>query len=63
VAPVPLPGLEPMLAVSRPARVPDTLWSFEPKLDGWRALVYIDGGVTVGGRWWDSWWGWSGVGV
>jgi bifunctional non-homologous end joining protein LigD len=36
-----------MLAVSRPARVPDALWSFEPKLDGWRALVYIDGGVTV----------------
>jgi hypothetical protein len=34
-----LPHLEPMLAVGRPARVPDALWSFEPKLDGWRALV------------------------
>jgi ATP-dependent DNA ligase len=22
-------------------------WAFEPKLDGWRALVYIDGAVTV----------------
>jgi ATP-dependent DNA ligase len=27
--------------------VPDALWSFEPKLDGWRAMVYVDGGVTV----------------
>src|SRR5204863_7350503 len=22
-------------------------WAFEPKLDGWRALVYVDGAVTV----------------
>jgi len=34
-----LPWFEPMLAVSRPARVPDAAWAFEPKLDGWRALV------------------------
>ena len=37
-----------MLAVSRPARIPDAAWAFEPKLDGWRALVYIDQGrLTV----------------
>src|SRR3954465_12515283 len=22
-------------------------WAFEPKLDGWRALIYVDGAVTV----------------
>src|SRR3954453_1009701 len=22
-------------------------WAIEPKLDGWRALVYVDGGVRV----------------
>jgi ATP-dependent DNA ligase len=27
--------------------VPEALCSFEPKLDGWRALVYIDGKLRV----------------
>jgi ATP-dependent DNA ligase len=43
-----LPWFDPMLAVRRPARVPDAAWAFEPKLDGWRALVYVDDGqLTV----------------
>ena len=35
-----------MLATTRP---PTTAadWVFEPKLDGWRALVYVDGDVKV----------------
>ncbi|MDQ1385624.1 MAG: dependent ligase domain [Actinomycetota bacterium] len=38
--------LQPMLASTQP---PTTAaeWAFEPKLDGWRALVYIDGTVTI----------------
>jgi bifunctional non-homologous end joining protein LigD len=39
-----LPRFEPMLAASRPARVPPATWALEPKLDGWRALVYVEGG-------------------
>jgi ATP-dependent DNA ligase len=31
-----------MLAGSRPSRVPAALWALEPKLDGWRALVYVE---------------------
>jgi ATP-dependent DNA ligase len=37
----------PMLAGNRPARIPAAVWAFEPKLDGWRALAYIDGRLTV----------------
>ena len=33
-----------MLAANRPARVPPATWALEPKLDGWRALVYVDDG-------------------
>jgi bifunctional non-homologous end joining protein LigD len=37
---------QPMLASTQP---PTTAadWAFEPKLDGWRALVYVDDKVTV----------------
>jgi bifunctional non-homologous end joining protein LigD len=35
-----------MLATNRP--LDDRhIWRLEPKLDGWRALVYVDGGVRV----------------
>ncbi len=37
-----LPRFEPMLAAKRPARVPPASWALEPKLDGWRALVYVE---------------------
>jgi ATP-dependent DNA ligase len=33
-----------MLAASRAARVPPAAWALEPKLDGWRALVYVENG-------------------
>src|SRR5436190_8820057 len=36
----------PMLASTQPPKVAAE-WAFEPKLDGWRALVYVDEGVTV----------------
>ena len=26
---------------------PASAWAFEPKLDGWRVLVYTDGNLTV----------------
>ena len=42
-----LPVLEPMLASTGPIAAPATDWAFEPKLDGWRALVYVDDIVTV----------------
>jgi bifunctional non-homologous end joining protein LigD len=35
-----------MLASTRPPTV-GADWAFETKLDGWRALVYVDGAVTV----------------
>jgi bifunctional non-homologous end joining protein LigD len=35
-----------MLAVNRPIDVSHT-WAIEPKLDGWRAMVTIEGGVRV----------------
>src|SRR3954469_22032447 len=41
-----LPTFAPMLASTRPPRVAAE-WAFEPKLDGWRALVYVDQDVTV----------------
>ena len=37
--------LSPMLATTRPPTEPAE-WVFEPKLDGWRCLVYVD--KTVG---------------
>lgn len=44
---VPLPAVEPMLATNaRPGGA--HRWAVEPKLDGWRALVYVaDGAVRV----------------
>ena len=42
--------LEPMLASTGPIAAPATDWAFEPKLDGWRVLVYIDGRLTVRSR-------------
>ena len=39
-----LPRFDPMLAANRPARVPAATWALEPKLDGWRALVYVEEG-------------------
>src|SRR5690349_15218885 len=45
--PVDLPILEPMLATSRPPTRAGE-WAFEPKLDGWRAMIYVDdSGVVV----------------
>src|SRR4051812_44060990 len=38
--------LQPMLASAQPPTIAAD-WAFEPKLDGWRALAYIDGTVTV----------------
>ena len=38
--------LSPMLATTRPPTEPAE-WVFEPKLDGWRCLVYVDETVTV----------------
>jgi ATP-dependent DNA ligase len=46
---VPLPRLERMLATNRVQRVSGA-WAVEPKLDGWRALVYVDEKVTVRAR-------------
>jgi ATP-dependent DNA ligase len=37
-----------MLAVSRPARLPEASRAFEPMLDGWRALAYVgEGRLTL----------------
>ena len=41
-----LPTFAPMLASTQPPTA-GADWAFEPKLDGWRALVYVDGAVTV----------------
>src|SRR4051812_33036312 len=47
--PVPLPIIEPMLAsTAAPSRPGE--WMVEPKLDGWRALVYVDSKVRVRSR-------------
>jgi bifunctional non-homologous end joining protein LigD len=45
-AAVRVPVVEPMLATNR-ALTDAYAWAIEPKLDGWRALVYVDGGVRV----------------
>ncbi len=44
---VALPKLQPMLASSRPITAPEHEWAFEPKLDGWRALLCIDGELQI----------------
>jgi bifunctional non-homologous end joining protein LigD len=36
----------PMVASTQPPTA-GADWAFEPKLDGWRALVYVDGAVTL----------------
>ncbi len=36
-----------MLAAGRDRDLTRGGWRFEPKLDGWRALVTVDGKVTV----------------
>src|SRR5437868_9751595 len=41
-----LPTFAPMLASTQPP-TGGAEWAFEPKLDGWRALAYVDGAVTV----------------
>lgn len=41
-----LPLLSPMLASSGP--LPDSdRWTYEPKLDGWRVLAYVDGALDL----------------
>src|SRR4051794_17526705 len=41
-----LPRVEPMLATNvTPSAAAE--WAVEPKLDGWRSMVYLDDGVTV----------------
>ncbi|WP_100366068.1 ATP-dependent DNA ligase [Diaminobutyricimonas aerilata] len=50
ITPVPLP-LDPMLAKSVPALPDGEGFSFEPKWDGFRAIVYFDGtDVEIGSR-------------
>ena len=46
-----IPQFRPMLATSGTIRGSRDLWAFELKLDGWRALVYVDADrVTVRSR-------------
>jgi bifunctional non-homologous end joining protein LigD len=42
-----VPSFSPMLASGGPIAAPASAWAFEPKLDGWRVLVSIDGDLTV----------------
>jgi bifunctional non-homologous end joining protein LigD len=42
-----VPSFSPMLASSGPVAAPASGWAFEPKFDGWRVLVFIDGDLTV----------------
>jgi ATP-dependent DNA ligase len=35
--------VDPMLAISGPLPVDEERWSFEPKWDGFRAIVHTDG--------------------
>ena len=45
---VPVPRYKPMLALAGAIRGTAEEYSFEPKLDGWRALVSVsDGAVSV----------------
>jgi bifunctional non-homologous end joining protein LigD len=43
----PLPVLRPMLATTGQPGGDQGQWSYEVKWDGWRALVYVDGGLRV----------------
>lgn len=44
-------GYEPMLASSAPRYLELGQWAFEPKLDGWRAIVHVgDGRLSVYSR-------------
>jgi bifunctional non-homologous end joining protein LigD len=42
-----VPSFSPMLASTGPVAAPASAWAFEPKLDGWRVLVSIDGNLTL----------------
>jgi bifunctional non-homologous end joining protein LigD len=42
-----LPLLQPMLASTGEPGGDQAAWSFEAKWDGWRGLVYVDGGLRV----------------
>ncbi len=42
-----MPVLRPMFASPAREQTLGAGWRFEPKLDGWRALVTVDGKVTV----------------
>ncbi len=44
---VALPELQPMLASSGRIAAPEHEWAFEPKLDGWRALVCLDDEIKI----------------
>jgi ATP-dependent DNA ligase len=44
LAPVPLPLVPPMLASSGIIPGAPAGWSYEVEWDGWRAVVYVDGG-------------------
>ncbi len=44
---MPVPAFPPMLASPARGQVLGADRRFEPKLDGWRALVTVDGEVTV----------------
>jgi bifunctional non-homologous end joining protein LigD len=43
---VPIAPIDPMLATAGQLDARHE-WAVEPKLDGWRALVYVDGGLCV----------------
>jgi ATP-dependent DNA ligase len=38
-----LPRVSPMIPIEQPQPFNDPAWSFEPKYDGFRGLLYIDG--------------------
>src|SRR5207245_5421766 len=42
-----VPSFSPLLASSGPVAAPGSAWAFEPKLDGWRVLVSVEGDLTV----------------
>jgi bifunctional non-homologous end joining protein LigD len=45
-----MPSFSPMLASTGPIAAPATDWAFEPKLDGWRVLLYFDAALIVRSR-------------
>ena len=44
---MPLPVLQPMLMTTGEPGGNQDCWSWEVKWDGWRAMVYVDGGLRV----------------